>query len=156
MVGLASASEVERAARRLAGLGRRYRAEGLLVQRMARGVEVLVGVVRDATFGPLLVIGAGGVQAELHRTTVCRPLPVTPREIRAMLAEVPALTVLDGYRGAPPADVDALVEAIAAVGRMAAAVGRRLVGLDVNPIVVQPRGQGALAVDLVVEVEAPP
>lgn len=156
VLGLAGASEVERAARRLAALGRRYRAEGLLVQRMVRGVEVLAGVVRDATFGPLLVIGAGGVQAELHRTTACRPLPVTPREIRAMLAEVPALAVLDGYRGAPPADVDALVEAIAAVGRMAEAVGRRLVALDVNPIVVRPRGQGAFAVDLVVDVEAPP
>jgi acyl-CoA synthetase (NDP forming) len=151
VLGLERARDVERAARRLSGLARRSHAEGLLVQRMVRGIEVLAGVTRDATFGPLLVVGVGGVQAELRRATTARPLPVAPSDIRAMLAEIPALAVLRGYRGAPAADVDALVAAVAAVARLAAAVGPRLTGLDVNPIIVRPRGQGAVAVDVLLD-----
>src|SRR2546426_6845627 len=86
---------------------------------MVSGVEVLVGVTRDPTFGPLLVIGAGGVQAELLADTACRPLPVSRQEIVALLGEVRALGVLRGYRGRPPADVPALVEAIAGLTRLA-------------------------------------
>src|SRR2546426_3067456 len=85
---------------------------------MVSGVEVLVGVTRDPTFGPLLVIGAGGVQAELLADTACRPLPVSRQEIVALLGEVRALGVLRGYRGRPPADVPALVQAIAGLTRL--------------------------------------
>ncbi len=155
-IGLGEASAVDRAARRLLARGRRHRPEGLLVQRMVCGVEVLAGVVRDATFGPLLVLGAGGVEAELHRATAARPLPVTAREIRAMLGEIPALAVLKGYRGRPPADIDALVRAVAAVARLAEAVGSRLGGLEANPVIVDARGRGAFAVDLLLDVGPPP
>ena len=118
------------------------------MQRMVAGVEVLVGVTRDPTFGPLLVIGAGGVQAELLADTACRPLPVSRQEIVAMLGEVRALGALRGYRGRPPANVQALVRAIAGVVRLAQELGGRLVSLDANPIVVRKRDRGALAVDL--------
>jgi acyl-CoA synthetase (NDP forming) len=150
-LNLTSAAEVRRAAMRLLA-ATRNRAEGLLVQRMARGVEVLVGVTRDPTFGPMLVIGAGGITAELVGDTAVRPLPVTRAEIRAMLGEVRALGVLHGWRGTPPADVPALVEAVEGVARLAEALGERLRGIDVNPVVVGPRGRGASAVDLLVEV----
>jgi succinyl-CoA synthetase beta subunit len=148
VLGLASAAAVRAAAARLQRRRRGARLEGLLVQRMAAGAEVLVGVTRDPTFGPLLVVGAGGVQAELLRDAACRPLPVSRAEIGAMLREVRTLAVLDGWRGAPPADVPALVAAIAGVARLAGALGERLAALDVNPIVVGPRGRGAVAVDL--------
>jgi acyl-CoA synthetase (NDP forming) len=148
VLGLASAAAVRAAAARLLRRHRGARLEGLLVQRMAAGAEVLVGVTRDPTFGPLLVVGAGGVQAELLRDVACRPLPVSRAEIGAMLRVVRTLAVLDGWRGAPPADVPALVAAIAGVARLAGALGDRLAALDVNPIVVGPRGRGAVAVDL--------
>ena len=147
-LGLADARAVRAAAVLLLRRLRGVRLEGLLVQRMVTGVEVLVGVTRDATFGPLLVVGAGGVEAELRRDTACRPLPVSRREIAAMLGEVQALRVLDGWRGSPPRDTRALLAAIAGVVRLAGALGERLLSLDVNPIVVRSRGQGAFAVDL--------
>jgi len=153
-LGLATAGEVRSAAARLLKRTRGARVEGLLVQRMVSGVEVLVGVTRDPTFGPLLVIGAGGVQAELLADTACRPLPVSRQEIVTLLGEVRALGVLRGYRGRPPADVPALVQAIAGLTRLAQRLGARLVSLDANPIVVRERGHGAFAVDLLVELTA--
>jgi hypothetical protein len=122
---------------------------------MVRGVEVLVGVTRDATFGPLLVVGAGGVEAELLSDTSCRPLPVTRRDVAAMLSEVRALGRLHGFRGAPPSDVPALVDAILGVARLAEMLGNGLTALDVNPIIVCPRGEGAFAVDLLASWASP-
>jgi hypothetical protein len=121
---------------------------------MVRGVEVIVGVTRDPSFGPLLVVGAGGIEAELLGDTSCRPLPVTRREVSAMLAEVRTLRRLGGYRGAPAADVPALVDAILGVARLAELLGDRLISLDVNPIIVGPRGRGAFAVDLLAACQA--
>jgi succinyl-CoA synthetase beta subunit len=155
-LGLDSAEAVRRAGSRLLRAVRGRRVEGLLVQRMVRGVEVIVGVSRDPAFGPLLVVGAGGVEAELLGDTSCRPLPVSRREIRAMLGEVRTLRRLDGYRGAPAADVPALIDAILGVARLAAMLGEELISLDANPIIVGPRGRGAFAVDLLVSWRTPP
>ena len=154
-LGLETPQAVQRAASRLLRAARGRRVEGLLVQRMVQGVEVIAGVTRDPAFGPLLVVGAGGIEAELLGDTSCRPLPVTRREISAMLSEVRVLRRLAGYRGAPAADVPALVNAIVAVVRLAELLGDRLTSLDVNPIIVGPRGRGAFAVDLLVSCETP-
>lgn len=144
------------AARAAAALLRRARGaavEGVLVQRMAPpGIEVLAGVTRDRTFGPLLTVGAGGVAAELLGGIACRPLPVTSGEIRAMLKEVRLLRALDGFRGAAPSDMAALVRAVAAVARLAALLGERLESVEVNPVIVSPRG--AVAVDLLAGLRA--
>jgi succinyl-CoA synthetase beta subunit len=154
-LGLNSVTDVRRAAVRLLRVASRYETEGLLVQRMVRGVDVLVGVIRDPTFGPMLVVGAGGIAVELLGDTACRPLPVSRGDIAAMLGEVRTLGVLRGLRGSPAADVAALVDAIAAIARLALALGNRLGALDVNPVVVGPRGHGAFAVDLLLEIQAP-
>jgi acyl-CoA synthetase (NDP forming) len=153
-LGLATPDAVKRAGSRLLRAARGRRVEGLLVQRMVGGLEVLVGVTRDATFGPLLVVGAGGVEAELLSDTTCRPLPVTRREVATMLGEVRLLARLRGFRGTPPADVPALVDAILAVARLAEMLGDALTSLDVNPIIVGPRGRGAFAVDLLISCES--
>jgi acyl-CoA synthetase (NDP forming) len=147
-LGLGTAEAVQRAAARLVRAVRGRRVEGLLVQRMVRGVEVLVGVTRDASFGPLLVVGAGGIETELLGDTSCRPLPVARSEITALLGEVRVSGRLRGFRGAPPADVRALVDGIVGVARLAEMLGDRLTSLDVNPIIVGRRGEGAFAVDL--------
>jgi acyl-CoA synthetase (NDP forming) len=146
-----NAPAVIRIATRLLRRARGATVEGLLVQRMApAGVEVLVGVTRDPTFGLMLVVGAGGVQTELLADTTSRPLPVTRAEIVAMLGEVRSLRSLEGFRGAPVADMPALVQAVAGVARLAQALGGRLRSLEANPVIVQPRGKGAVAVDLLV------
>jgi acetate---CoA ligase (ADP-forming) len=146
-----NAPAVRRIATRLLRRARGAGVEGLLVQRMAApGVEVLVGVTRDPTFGPMLVIGAGGVETELRADTTSRPLPVTRAEIVDMVGEVRSLRSLGGFRGAPAADVPALVRAVAGVARLAQALGDRLRALEVNPLIVQPKGRGAVAVDLLV------
>jgi len=148
------AAAVSRIATRLLRGARGAAVEGLLVQRMApAGVEVLVGVTRDPTFGLMLVVGAGGVQTELFADTASRPLPVTRVEIAAMLREVRSLRALEGFRGMPAADVPALVRAVAGVARLAHALGDRLRSLEVNPVIVQPRGKGAVAVDLLVALQ---
>lgn len=148
---LATAGQVRRVAARLLARCRGRRVEGLLVQRMVRGIEVLAGVTRDPTFGLVLAVGSGGVQAELLGDTAWRPLPVDRAEIRAMLEEVRSLATLGGFRGAPAADRAALVSALAGVVRLALACGDGLQALDVNPIVVGPRGRGAVAVDLLLQ-----
>ncbi|HUF91128.1 MAG TPA: acetate--CoA ligase family protein [Candidatus Limnocylindria bacterium] len=150
-LNVASAPAVSRIAARLLRAARGAAVEGVLVQRMARpGVEVLVGVTRDATFGMMLVVGAGGVQTELWADTTSRPLPVTRAEIVAMLSEVRSLRALHGFRGAPAADTPALVRAVAGVARLALALGERLRSLEANPVIVHAAGKGAVAVDLLV------
>lgn len=146
---LRSAAAVRRAAEAMLARAGRRPVEGLLVQRMVRGVEVLAGVTRDPTFGLLLVVGAGGIYAEGLGEVTSRPLPVGRRDLYQMLDEVPALGALRGWRGAPPADRPALVAALAAVARLATTLGDDLVALDVNPIVAGPRG--AVAVDLLAQ-----
>jgi acyl-CoA synthetase (NDP forming) len=154
-LGLTTPDAVRRTATGLLRTARGRRIEGLLVQRMARGVEILAGVTRDASFGPLLVVGAGGIETELLGDTSCRPLPVTRREIATMLGEVRVARRLRGFRGAPPADVPALVGAIAGVARLAELLGDRLTSFDANPIIVGPRGRGAFAVDLLLSCGVP-
>ncbi|MEX2146223.1 MAG: acetate--CoA ligase family protein [Candidatus Rokuibacteriota bacterium] len=150
-LNVANAPAVRQIAARLLRRARGASVEGILVQRMAPpGVEVLVGVTRDETFGMMLVVGAGGVQTELWADTTCRPLPVTRAEIVAMLREVRSLRALHGFRGAPAPDTPPLVRAAAAVARLAQALGGRLRSLEANPLIVHAAGKGAVAVDLLV------
>lgn len=142
-VGLRDASALARAVLELLP-----GSEGCVVQPQVEGVEVLVGAVRDPELGTFVLLAPGGVHAELYGQRALRPAPVEPEEVDAMLEEVPALrALLAGYRGAPPADVEALGGVVAAVSRLALGLGTRLVELDVNPVIVGGRGEGALAVD---------
>ena len=121
---------------------------GVRVERMAGpGVEMIVGVSRDPDFGPMIGVGLGGVLVELLDDFVLSPAPVDAAEAGRMLRELRGGRILDGVRGAPPADVDALVGLLVAVSELAAAAGDALEALDLNPVIVHSRGEGVSVVD---------
>jgi acyl-CoA synthetase (NDP forming) len=122
-----------------------------LVQEMiGNGVELILGTHRD-TLGTAILLGMGGVTAELFQDTTLRLLPesgaLTRAEALSMVWELKTWPLLDGYRGRPKADVDALVDAIVAFSQMAAVLGPSLVEAEINPIFVLPAGQGVRAAD---------
>ena len=122
--------------------------EGVRVERMAgAGVEMIVGVSRDPDFGPMLAVGLGGVFVEVLDDVVLSPIPVDAAEAREMLRGLRGRRLLEGVRGAPPADTDALVALLVAVSGFAAAAGDALEAFDLNPVIVHPRGQGVSVAD---------
>nr|WP_245214740.1 acetate--CoA ligase family protein [Pararoseomonas indoligenes] len=122
--------------------------EGFLVQERVRGgVEMILGFHRDPQLGPVILLGSGGVAAELFQDTALRLLPIARADAEAMVGELKAAALLRGYRGAAPADIPALVDAVMAFAAMAGAAGERLLEAEINPIFVLPEGQGARAVD---------
>ena len=122
----------------------------ILVQPMVTpGVEMLVGVTRDPTFGHVVVLGSGGTLVELLRDTSCRLAPLTDRSARQMLDELRGAALLRGYRGSAPADEAALVDVVLRVSALLTACPE-IVELDLNPVIVTP--SGATAVDARVRV----
>ncbi|MGW1669394.1 acetate--CoA ligase family protein [Streptomyces sp. NPDC002324] len=149
-VGLTSASQIRDAYRELTDIARYedVSLDGVLVcQMVERGVEMVVGVTHDDLFGPTVTVGLGGVLVEVLRDSAVRVPPFAEDQAHAMLAELRGRALLDGVRGAPPADVDALVEVVLRVQRMALELGDEMAELDINPLMVLPRGQGAVALD---------
>jgi acetyl coenzyme A synthetase (ADP forming)-like protein len=123
------------------------RLEGILLQRqITDGVEALVGVTTDATFGPLVVCGLGGTLVEVLHDVAFRLPPVTDLDASEMLARLRTSRLLDGYRGAPPADRQALVSIISRVSALVESIPE-LLELDLNPVKVLTPGQGAIVVD---------
>lgn len=124
--------------------------EGVLVQKQVRGVECLLGISRDEQLGPTLVLGLGGVFVEILKDiALCVP-PITAAEARRALENLKGRAVFSGVRGAPPADIDALAEMAARLSWLAHDLRDDVAELDLNPVVVLPSGQGALAVDALV------
>ena len=122
--------------------------DGVLIERMApRGVEVIVGIVRDPGFGPVVMVGAGGTTTELFRDTAYRLAPVGEAEATAMVQALRSAPLLCGFRGAAPADVPALARLIALASQIAAAGQDRIQELELNPVVVHPAGQGCTITD---------
>ncbi|WP_405490152.1 acetate--CoA ligase family protein [Streptomyces sp. NBC_00096] len=149
-IGLTSASQIRDAYRELTDIARYENVplDGILVcQMVERGVEMVVGVTQDDLFGPTVTVGLGGVLVEVLHDVAVRVPPFGEDQARAMLGELRGHALLEGVRGAPPADVDALVEVILRVQRMAMELGDELSELDINPLMVLPRGQGAVALD---------
>jgi acyl-CoA synthetase (NDP forming) len=117
------------------------------------GVELALGVVRDPQLGPLVVVGAGGVLVELLADRSVRLAPMDHDGARDAVARLRVSAVLDGVRGAPPADRDALAAAVVAVSEMAAELGDALDAADINPLRCGP--SGCLALDALVEGRTP-
>jgi acyl-CoA synthetase (NDP forming) len=130
-----------------------------LVQEMVSGgTEMILGMHRDP-LGTAILLGMGGVTAELFKDTAMRLLPgdgaLGREQVLEMLRELMTWPLLDGFRGRPKADVEALVTAIVAFSAMAAQLGERLVEAEINPVFVLPAGQGVRAADGVVVLAAP-
>ena len=149
-IGLTSASQVRDAYRELTDIARYedVALDGVLVcQMVEQGVEMVVGVAHDDLFGPTVTVGLGGVLVEVLRDTAVGVPPFGEEQARDMLAGLRGRALLDGVRGRPAADLDALVEVVLRVQRMALELGDQLAELDINPLMVLPQGQGAVALD---------
>ena len=147
MVNIRTAAEAAAAADRLAGLSNTLLVEEMVTDGVA---EILVGMILEPQFGQVLVLGAGGVLAELLRDTVSLLPPFTPTRIESALKTLGVSKLLEGFRGRPPADVAALVETALACVAYAEANVNSLLELDINPVIVRPAGRGAVAVDALI------
>ena len=114
---------------------------GVLAQPMAaEGIEMIVGTRHDERFGPMVLVGLGGILAEIIGDTMLRPAPVTVAEAYEMIAGLRGARVLQGVRGRPPADTGALAELVAAVSCLAVAHGEAIAEIDLNPVIVHVHG----------------
>ena len=120
----------------------------VLVQRQVSGVEVALGIVRDPLLGPLVVVAAGGILVELVAERAVALPPVDRETAEQMVRGLRLARLLDGYRGAPPADLGALVDTVVALGQLAVELGDHLAGVDLNPVVVGT--DSALVVDALI------
>jgi acetate---CoA ligase (ADP-forming) len=154
-VNIATKGEVFLAFEKLTENARRHRPnaaiQGVLVGPMAKqGVEIIIGTLLDATFGPMVMVGLGGITTELFRDVIYRPAPVSAAEATAMLAELKAAPLLNGFRGAAKADVGALAQLISQVSVLAAQHREQIAEIEINPVLVHPQGQGVTIVDALV------
>ncbi len=151
-LNLATATEVRSEAAALAKAirkrDRKAEIEGFLVQQMVSGLEIILGVRDDPLYGPMMVLGAGGVLVELIDDTAFRLLPVGAADARAMLRELRVARLLRGFRGAPPADAEALVKAVVGLSKFYLDHRPWLTDLEINPLMVLPKGKGVRAVDV--------
>jgi acetyltransferase len=122
--------------------------EGVVVQAMVRGgTETIVGLSVDPQLGPVVMFGLGGVFVEVLRDVAMRVGPLTRSEARSLISEVRGAALLRGARGRPPADEEALLDVLVRVARLGYDLRDALAELDLNPLLVLPRGEGVLAVD---------
>jgi succinyl-CoA synthetase beta subunit len=132
------------AAARAAHAGARI--DGLLVQKMASGVEAIIGARSDPLYGPMLLIGAGGVLVELARDVALRLLPVAAPQVSAMIDGLKLKQLLAGYRGRPAADRAALEQTALALAQFYLDHRARIADVEINPLMIGPAG--AIAVDV--------
>jgi acetate---CoA ligase (ADP-forming) len=125
---------------------------GVLVQAMAPpgGQELILGVTQDPAFGPLLTLGFGGAGAEIYRDVLSEVLPLSHAVAYDLLESLTGAPLLKGYRGRPPADIEALVGAVCRIADAIGASGDRIEEFEINPLIVYPEGEGVLAVDLLI------
>jgi acyl-CoA synthetase (NDP forming) len=151
-VGIANERELRIAYDEITANARRFapeaRIRGVLVQEMVQGgAEVIVGISYDEQLGPTLLFGSGGVLVEIYNDVAMRRCPVSRGEALDMVNEVKGSRILHGYRGTPALDIDALCEVLVNVSHMAVALQGRLGELDINPLIVLPKGRGVKSVD---------
>jgi acyl-CoA synthetase (NDP forming) len=129
------------------------RIEGVLVAKQLKGgVECILGIHRDPVFGPMAMFGLGGIFVEILKDVVFRRCPFGPDTAEAMIRSIKGAPLLFGARGREPADVKSLALMLSQLSAFAVAAGDRLLSIDLNPVFAMPEGQGAFAVDAVIEV----
>ena len=152
ILGLSGSRAVEEAAAQLLASALAThpgaRIDGFLVQEMVSGIEAIVGARSDALYGPMLLVGAGGILVELTKDAELALLPVAPAEVTAMIDKLELSKLLAGYRGRPPADRAALEKAVCGLGRFFLDHRAGIADIEINPLIVRPDGRGAVAVDV--------
>ncbi len=147
LLGIESPDEARSAAEKLFGTADAG-AEGVLVQKMVPdGIEMIAGVTTDEQFGPMLVVGSGGILVEVLDDVVMGMPPLTGRQALEMVRKTRSWKLLQGYRGRPPADVDSFVRLLVNLSRLAVDRGEEVASLDLNPVLVLPEGRGCVVVD---------
>jgi acetate---CoA ligase (ADP-forming) len=155
-VGIANQQEARQASARILANARKSRPdarlEGILVSPMITGgVETIVGVVRDPTFGPVVMFGLGGIFVEVLKDVTFRVAPFDQDEALRMIRDIRGHALLDGVRGAPPSDVGALAKLLSDLSRFAAANADVIESIDLNPVLAMPEGRGVLPLDALLE-----
>ncbi len=150
-LGLGSADEVSAAVMAMSDL-----AESYLIEKMVDGVvaELIVGVARDEQFGPYLLVGGGGVLVEMMKDSASLLLPTTRERVLQALGQLKCAPLLNGFRGAPPADLNAAADVVLAVAGMVEKDPSSIVELDINPLMLLAEGQGAVAADALISLNA--
>jgi len=154
-LGVRDPAELARAAATVLDSARKARPEarisGVLAAEMVDdGMEAIVGVVNDAAFGPVVALGLGGVLTESLRDVTFRVAPFGLDTARKMIRELRAASIFDGVRGKPARDVEALAQALVRVSSMAWILRDRIAEIDINPLLVRPRGAGVVAADALI------
>jgi len=148
---LKSENEVERAFNdikaRLAEIGRGHEMEGVTVQRMVKGgMEAIVGVTQDPSFGPLIMFGLGGIYAELFKDVALRLHPLTDLDARELISSIKMAKLFEGFRGSAPSDTQALENLLLRLSALVEDIPE-IAELDLNPVKVMPQGEGYWVVD---------
>jgi acyl-CoA synthetase (NDP forming) len=151
VLNVASKSEVEKAyntiKKNLETLSRQQEMSGVTVQQMMTGgIETIVGVTQDPSFGPLMMFGSGGIYAELIKDVTMKLHPITDLDAAEMIRSIKMTKLFDGYRGSPPSDVKALQNLLLRVSAMVEDIPE-IAELDLNPVNVMPKGKGYRVID---------
>jgi acyl-CoA synthetase (NDP forming) len=126
--------------------------DGVLVERMSEpSVELILGARNDPQWGPVLLVGSGGVLAEALHDTRLLPSDLSPAEIEQELGKLRCGSLLQGFRGAPPRDISSAAQAVSTIAQLIRNAPQ-IVEIDINPLVVYPRGKGAIALDALIVV----
>jgi acetate---CoA ligase (ADP-forming) len=132
------------------------RIEGVLVEPMASpGVEMILGIQNDPTFGPMILVGMGGIFAEIMEDTVLASPVATTAAAKALIDRLKGSSLLTGARGKPPADIEAVAELIVALSNFAVEYAGAIATIDLNPVIVHHQGEGLSVVDALIEASAP-
>ncbi len=154
-LGVAAEEELVRAYGELRERARKFKADaaidGVLIQEMAPpGVEMIVGMKRDPGFGPVVLVGLGGIFVEVFQDVALRIPPLSAEDAREMIGEIRGAKLLRGFRGSPALDSAAIAEVLLAVAGLALDLGEEIRELDINPLVVYPAGKGIRVVDALI------
>jgi acyl-CoA synthetase (NDP forming) len=146
-INLKNSNEVSAAILDMSGLSKSF-----LIERMVEGViaELIVGVVRDEQFGPYLLVGGGGILVELMKDSAILLLPTNRKLVLETLGKLKIAPLLKGFRGAPPADLNAAADVIMAIAELVEKDTSSILELDVNPLMLLADGQGVVAADALI------
>ena len=107
---------------------------GMLVEEMVSGVEVIVGAKNDDQFGPVILLGIGGTGVEIYQDVAIRMAPIGPRDVASMVGQLAGRKILEGFRGAPPVNMEELTRTLLAFSALAMAAADRIASIDLNPV----------------------